>query len=150
VVISRGGHAIRPEDAFDHVLGFAVFNDLTVRDWQHLGSQWTPGKNFDGTGPLGPFVVTLDEAGRRNRQIVTRLNGRVVQQAWTDEMVHPVAELITFCSTFTTLEPGDVIATGTPSGTGFKQDPPRFLRPSDVIEVEIDGLGCIQNSVVQA
>lgn len=148
VIIGRGGRRIAEARALEHVAGYACFNDVSVRDWQRHTGQFTPGKNFPGTGPFGPWLVTADEipdpAALRLR---TRVNGRVLQDARTDQMIFTIPRIIAYCSTFTRLEPGDVIATGTPGGVGSRRDPPVWLRHGDRVEVEIDGVGLLANPV---
>ena len=143
VVIGKGGYRIDADRALDHVFGYAAFNDLSVRDYQRKASQWTMGKNFDGTGILGPVIATADElpAGASGLAIASRLNGRIMQSSNTREMIFSVAEAIALISDVMTLEPGDVIAMGTPAGVGFAQTPPAWLRAGDEIVVEIEGLG---------
>lgn len=149
VVIGRGGRHIRTEDALDHVAGYSIFNDGSVRDFQMLSPQWTMGKNFDGTGAFGPVLVTPEAlpSGARGLRLETRLNGATVQSASTTEMIFDVATLISTVSVVLTLSPGDVIVTGTPSGVGFARKPPLFLKPGDVCEVEIEGIGVLRNPV---
>lgn len=149
VVIGRQVHRARLETALESVAGYACFNDGTLRDYQRKTAQWTIGKNFDGTGSFGPWLVTPDElpAGASGLSIVSRLNGRVMQSSTTADMLWSVAELITILSECMTLEPGDVIATGTPSGVGYARTPPVFMRDGDVIEIEIEGIGCLRNQV---
>ena len=128
--------------------GYACYNDGSVRDWQRHTHQFTPGKNFAGTGPFGPWMVTPDEVGAIGPQrLQTRVNGQVVQDAKLEEMLFDIPRQIEYCSTFTRLEPGDVIATGTPGGVGAKRTPPLWLKPGDVVEVEIDGVGLLRNPV---
>lgn len=148
VVIGTGGRRIPVEEAARHVAGFAAFNDASVRDWQWHTHQFTPGKNFPGTGAFGPWMVTPDEIGDLSQhRIETRLNGQVVQSAGFDQMIFPIAEIIAYCSTFTALSAGDVILTGTPGGVGAKRTPPLWMTPGDVVEVEITGLGLLRNPV---
>jgi 2-keto-4-pentenoate hydratase/2-oxohepta-3-ene-1,7-dioic acid hydratase in catechol pathway len=148
IVIGRGGRRIRPEQAFSHVFGFAPYNDASARDWQAHSSQWTAGKNFPATGAFGPFLVTADEIGEgRVLSLTTRLNGRVMQQADTSMMIFSIPELIAYISTFTELEPGDVIVTGTPGGVGFKRNPPVLMKDGDVVEVEVGGVGTLRNAI---
>jgi 2-keto-4-pentenoate hydratase/2-oxohepta-3-ene-1,7-dioic acid hydratase in catechol pathway len=148
VVVGRPGRYITPLEAMDHVAGYACYNDASVRDWQQHTHQFTPGKNFPGTGAFGPYILTADEvADYRTFQLITRVNGDVVQRAGLEQLIFPIAELIAYCSGFTPLSAGDVIATGTPGGVGFKRNPPLFLRPGDAIEVEITGLGTLRNGV---
>lgn len=149
VVIGRPGRHIRKEDALNHVAGYSIYNDASVRDWQRHTSQFTPGKNFPGTGGLGPWLVSGDEIpDPQALEVTTRLNGEVMQHAETDLMIFDVASIIEYCSAFTSLSPGDVIATGTPGGVGFKRDPQVFMAPGDVVEVEISVIGLLSNGVV--
>ena len=154
VVIGRGGRHIDAKDALAHVGGYCVFNDVSIRDYQMASSQWTAGKNFDGTGPIGPFVVTSDEIpdpqALELSTIVVKTDGtsEVMQRSSTDLMVHKVRDLISFLSTFTTLEPGDVIATGTPSGVGMARSPQRWLVPGERVKCVVEKIGEISNKVV--
>jgi acylpyruvate hydrolase len=148
VVIGKGGRYIRAADAFDAILGYAVMNDGSAREWQRKATQWTPGKNFEGTMPIGPEIVTVDEVDITDVAIRTTLNGEIMQDARTSMMIVSVARAVEYFSGFTTLRPGDVIATGTPGGVGFARTPPVWLKPGDVIEVEVEGVGHIQNTVV--
>lgn len=148
VVIGRGGRNISQADAFNHVAGYACFNDATARDWQRHTHQWIPGKNFAGTGAFGPALVTADEVGDVNLlSIATRLNGEVVQQASLADLIFTIPAIIEYVSAFTELNPGDVIATGTPGGVGDRRAPPRYLNHGDVLEVEISRVGCLRNTV---
>jgi 2-keto-4-pentenoate hydratase/2-oxohepta-3-ene-1,7-dioic acid hydratase in catechol pathway len=149
VVIGAALHEASDEEARQAILGYAVFNDLSARKAQRQSSQWTVGKNADRSGPLGP-VVTADEvpgieAGRR---LVTRVNGEIMQDASTADMIFTPAQVAAYLSRTFTLLPGDVIATGTPSGVGHARQPPRFMGPGDVVSVEIDGLGSVTNPIV--
>ena len=148
VVIGRGGRYIAADDALDAIAGFVVLNDATAREWQRASSQWTPGKNFDGTMPIGPELVTTDEVDASDVELTTRLNGEVMQSARTSQMIFDIPRTIEYLSSFTTLRPGDVIATGTPGGVGFARQPPVWLVPGDTIEVTIEGVGRIANRVV--
>jgi 2-keto-4-pentenoate hydratase/2-oxohepta-3-ene-1,7-dioic acid hydratase in catechol pathway len=148
VVIGAGGRYLSADTALAAVAGFTVLNDASAREWQRAGSQWTPGKNFDGSMPIGPEVVTTDELDVTDLALTTRLNGTVMQAARTSQMIVDVASAVEFFSSFTTLMPGDVIATGTPGGVGFARTPPVWLMPGDVVEVEIEGIGTIRNTVV--
>ena len=148
VVIGSGGRYIRAADALDAVAGFVVVNDGSAREWQRASRQWTAGKNFDATMPIGPQLVTTDEVDVSDLALTTRLNGEVMQSARTSEMIFDVPRTIEHISSFTTLRPGDVIATGTPSGVGFARTPPVWLVPGDLIEVTIEGIGRIANRVV--
>lgn len=149
-VIGKPGRHIAMEDALDHVAFYTLMMDGSIRDFQRLGTQWTLGKNFDITGSLGPDLVTPNElpAGASGLRLVTRLNGKVVQNDTTDTMLFPVADLIHRLSRAMTLLPGDVIATGTPSGVGYARTPPLFMKAGDVCEVEIEGVGRLRNPVV--
>jgi len=150
IVIGRGGRRIRAEQAFSHVFGFAPYNDASARDWQAHSSQWTAGKNFPATGAFGPWLVTSDEIGEDGvLTLTTRLNGQVLQQADTRMMIFTIPELIAYISTFTELEPGDVIVTGTPGGVGFKRNPPVLMKDGDVVEVEVGGVGTLRNTIVR-
>jgi acylpyruvate hydrolase len=150
VVIGQGGRHIPRERALDHVAGYSIFNDVSVRDYQFKSPQWTVGKNFDATGPFGPVFVTADElpAGAKGLKIQTRLNDQVMQDANTDDMVFDVATLIATISEAITLESGDVIVTGTPSGVGQSRKPPVFMKAGDRVEVEIEKIGVLSNPIV--
>ena len=149
VVIGKAGRRIPESRALEHVAGYACFMDGSIRDWQSHTQQFTPGKNFDRSGAFGPWLVSADELGDPNAglKLETRLNGQVVQSTTTDLMIFPVPVVINYLSAFTQLDPGDVIATGTPGGVGFKRTPPLFMRAGDRIEVEIDRVGLLANSV---
>jgi acylpyruvate hydrolase len=149
VVIGKPGRRIPRETALDHVAGYSLFNDATVRDFQLRVPQWTMGKNFDGTGSFGPWLVTPDGVppGASGLRIQGRLNGRIMQDARTDQLIFGVAELIETISVAMTLERGDVIITGTPGGVGAARKPPVFMQPGDIFEVEIEGLGVLSNPV---
>jgi acylpyruvate hydrolase len=148
VVIGSGGRYIPAGKALDAVAGYVVVNDASARDWQRAASQWTAGKNFDGSMPVGPELVTADEADVSDVALTTRLNGQVMQSARTSQMIVDVPSAIEFFSSFTRLRPGDVIATGTPGGVGFARQPPVWMQPGDVIEITIEGVGTIRNRVV--
>jgi 2-keto-4-pentenoate hydratase/2-oxohepta-3-ene-1,7-dioic acid hydratase in catechol pathway len=148
VVIGAGGRYIPADEALDAIAGFVVLNDASAREWQRAGTQWTAGKNFEGSMPIGPEVVTTDEADVTDVALTTVLNGAVMQSARTSQMIVDVPSTIEFFSSFTRLRPGDVIATGTPGGVGFARQPPVWLQPGDVIEVTIEGVGSIRNRVV--
>jgi acylpyruvate hydrolase len=149
VVIGRRARYVHAADALATVAGYVVVNDAAARDWQRAATQWTPGKNFDGTMPVGPELVTADEVDPSDLAITTTLNGTVMQAARTSEMLVSVGEAIEFLSSFTTLLPGDLIATGTPAGVGFARTPPVWLEPGDVVEVTIEGVGTIRNVVAE-
>jgi acylpyruvate hydrolase len=148
-VIGKGGRHITEADALDHVIGYSIFNDASVRDYQTKSPQWTVGKNFDSTGAFGPYLVTADELppGGKGLHIETRLNGVVVQDASTDSMVFSVARLIAILSEAITLSPGDIIVSGTPAGVGMAREPQLFMKHGDVCEVEIEGIGTLRNKV---
>ncbi len=148
LVIGAGGRYIPAGEALDAIAGFVVLNDASARDWQRAGSQWTAGKNFEGSMPIGPEVVTTDEADVTDAALTTLLNGQVMQAARTSQMIVDVPGAVEFFSSFTRLVPGDVIATGTPGGVGFARQPPVWLLPGDVIEVTVEGVGTIRNRVV--
>ncbi len=149
-VIGRGGRDIPKERALEHVIGYSLFNDASIRDYQFRTPQWTVGKNFDDTGAFGPYLVTADELppGCSGLQLQTRLNGEVVQSASTDDLVFDVATLISVLSEAFTFEAGDIIVTGTPSGIGLARKPPLWMKPGDVCEVEVPGLGVLSNPIV--
>ncbi len=149
-VIGKAGRHIAREDALSHVAFYSCFNDGSIRDWQRLTTQWTIGKNFDRSGAFGPDLVTPNELpeGASGLRLTTRVNGEVVQNDTTDTMLFPVADLIHRWSQAMTLQPGDVIATGTPSGVGYARKPQLFLKSGDVCEVEIEGIGTLRNPVV--
>lgn len=147
VIIGKAGRHIPASAALDHIAGYSCYMDGSVRDWQH--AWFTAGKNWPSTGGFGPWMVTADEiADPHALNIVTRLNGRVVQQDNTAQMVRRIPELIAYISAFCPLQPGDVILTGSPGGVGKKRQPPLFLKPGDETEVEIEGVGCLVNSVI--
>jgi len=148
IVIGRGGRYIPADRALEAIAGFVVCNDASARDWQRAGTQWTPGKNFDGTMPLGPELVTVDEVDVADVQLTTSVNGEVRQSARTSQMLVNVPRAVEFFSSFTTLRPGDVIATGTPGGVGMGHQPPLWLVPGDIVEVTVEGVGTIRNRVV--
>ena len=149
VVIGKAGRHISQADAWAHVAGYSIFNDVSVRDWQRHAQQIASGKNFVGTGPFGPWLVTPDEIGDPAKlKIETRVNGTVMQSADTSMLIFSIPRLIEYCSTIFDLVPGDVIATGTPAGVGFARKPPVFLKPGDVVEVEIENIGVLRNRVI--
>jgi 2-keto-4-pentenoate hydratase/2-oxohepta-3-ene-1,7-dioic acid hydratase in catechol pathway len=149
VIIGKGGRHIRLADAWSHVAGYSIYNDVSVRDWQRHAQQIASGKNFVGTGPFGPWLVTPDEIGDPTRlKLETRVNGNVVQSSDTSMLIFSIPRLIEYSSTIFDLVPGDVIATGTPAGVGFTRKPPVFLKAGDVVEVEIDNIGVLRNPVM--
>ena len=151
VIIGKGGRHIAEADALDHVFGYTVFNDGSVRDYQRKTHQWTPGKNFDATGAIGPYVVTPDELppGASGLRIESRVGDEILQSSNTANMIWSVAQAIATISEYTTLGPGDHIAMGTPPGVGHARKPePRWLRPGEVVEIEIEGIGVCASPVV--
>ena len=148
VVIGEPAYAVAPQDAMSHVAGYSCFDDLTVRDFQRHSSQFTPGKNFLGVGAFGPWLVTADEVPDvAALRLQTRVNGEVRQSARVSEMIFPIPELIAYITSFTRLEPGDVVVTGTPGGVGFVRNPPLLLAAGDVVEVEIEGVGLLRTPI---
>ncbi|MEO8358949.1 MAG: fumarylacetoacetate hydrolase family protein [Vicinamibacteria bacterium] len=146
VIVGKGGRYIDQAHALDHVAGYTCFNDISIRDWQRHTTQFTAGKNFPRTGAIGPWMVTKDEIpDPHSLSIKTRLNGQVMQNANTDQLIFRIPELIEYISSFTMISPGDIIATGTPSGVGFARNPPVFMKAGDVVEVEISGIGVLRN-----
>ncbi|MEO1681281.1 MAG: fumarylacetoacetate hydrolase family protein [Pseudomonadota bacterium] len=151
VIIGKGGRHIPEERALDHVFGYTVFNDGSVRDYQRKTHQWTPGKNFDRTGAVGPFVVTPDElpAGASGLKIESRVGDEILQSSNTANMIWGVARSIAIISEYTTLDPGDHIALGTPPGVGHAKKPnPRWLRPGETVDIEIESIGICSSPVV--
>ncbi len=150
VIVGRGGRRIAKADAWDAIAGYAIYNDASIRDFQYHTTQWTAGKNFDGTGAFGPWMVTRDEIADGERlEIVTRLNDTEVQRGDTDQLIFSIPTLIAYISEVMTLEPGDVIVTGTPSGVGVKREPPLFMKPGDRVEVTVTKLGTLTNPIVE-
>lgn len=148
VIIGRTGFRLTEEEAEAIVGGYTVFNDATIRDWQRHTMQFIPGKNFPGTGALGPALVLPEDAGSLGeKSIQTRVNGVTVQSAKLADMIFPVARIISYISGFTRLSAGDVIATGTPGGVGFKRDPPVYLKAGDQVQVDVEGIGALRNTV---
>jgi len=149
VIIGKSGRYITRDEAMGYVAGYACYNDGSVRDFQRHTHQFTPGKNFPDTGAFGPWMMTPDELGPLpDLRIQTRLNGTVVQDATFGQMIFDIARQIEYCSSFTRLEPGDVIVSGTPGGVGAKRQPPLWMKPEDIVEVEIDRLGILSNPIV--
>jgi 2-keto-4-pentenoate hydratase/2-oxohepta-3-ene-1,7-dioic acid hydratase in catechol pathway len=150
VIIGKGGRHISAADALGHVAGYAPFNEASVRDWQWHTTQFAPGKNFPETGAFGPWMVTVDELpDPSTTSVTTRLNGEVMQSQPTADMLFSVPEIIAYVSTFTALSPGDVICSGTPGGVGAKREPPIWMTPGDVVEVDIPGVGLLRNTIGQ-
>ncbi len=150
LVIGKPGRRIPKEQAFEHVAGVTIMNEGTIRDWlRHAKFNVTQGKNFESTGAIGPWMVTLDEiADIEHMAVKTRVNGEVRQDDTTDNIIYDFRYLINYLSTFAKLLPGDIIATGTPTGAGARFDPPKYLKPGDVVEVEVPGVGVLSNDVV--
>ncbi len=148
LVIGKGGRHIPVERALDHVAGYTIFVDGSVRDYQKFSV--TSGKNWPGTGPLGPWLVTVDEIPDPSKlTLTTRLNGQQVQHSPTSQLIYSIPQIIAFCSDFTALSPGDVIATGTPEGVGHGRKPPLWMKPGDTLEVEITGIGILRAHIVE-
>lgn len=148
IVIGKGGRRIPKAEALAHVAGYSIFNDASVRDWQRHNIQFIPGKNWPGTGAFGPALVTPDEiADIASQRVQTRLNGQLVQDQPISDLIWDIATVIEYCSTFTPLSPGDVIATGTPGGVGDKRDPALYMRNGDSVTVSIGEIGTLTNPV---
>ena len=148
VIIGKSGRRISQENSWKHVAGYACYNDGSVRDWQRHTLQWTAGKNFSRTGGFGPWMVTRSEiADGEELTLETRLNGQVMQHATTEQMIHRIPRLINYISAFTTLEPGDVIVTGTPGGVGARRNPPVWMKPGDTVEIEVSKVGVLVNTI---
>jgi 2-keto-4-pentenoate hydratase/2-oxohepta-3-ene-1,7-dioic acid hydratase in catechol pathway len=151
IVVGKGGRHIPKAQALEHVAGYTCGNDVSARDWQNQkpGGQWLLGKSFDSFAPLGPQLVTADEVGDAgNLRIALRINGNTMQDSSTSQLIFGVAELVSYISGVCTFSPGDLIYTGTPPGVGFARKPPVYLKPGDAVEVEIERLGVLRNSVV--
>lgn len=150
IVIGKGGRAIPKASALDHIFGYSLFNDATLRDYQTRTPQWTIGKNFDGTGSFGPYIVTADELpeGAKGLTLQTILNEEIVQETSTNEMIFDVATLIETLSEVLTLSPGDLIVSGTPAGIGMARRPPLWMKPGDTCVVTANGLGRLMNPIV--
>ncbi|MGY4506479.1 2-keto-4-pentenoate hydratase/2-oxohepta-3-ene-1,7-dioic acid hydratase in catechol pathway [Bradyrhizobium sp. GM24.11] len=149
VIIGKSGRYISRSEALGHVAGYACYNDGSVRDFQRHTHQFTPGKNFPDTGAFGPWMMTPDELGElAELKLTTRLNGQVVQEAQIKQMIFDIPRQIEYCSTFTRLEPGDVVVSGTPGGVGARRNPPLWMKPGDVVEVEVERLAILRNPIV--
>lgn len=149
IIIGKKGRRIAPENAWDHIAGYAPFNDGSIRDWQRHNIQFTPGKTWPGTGGFGPALVTPDEIADLGAQRVqTRLNGELVQDQPISDMIWDIPTIIAYCSTFTDLNPGDVIATGTPGGVGDKRKPALYMKAGDVVEISVGVIGTLTNPVI--
>lgn len=148
IVIGKRGRRVAAADAWEYVAGYAPYCDGTLRDWQHHTHQWAPGKNFPATGAFGPWMVTADEIeSGADLSLVTRLNGTELQRSSTRHLIFDIPSLLAYCSTFTALEPGDVIVTGTPGGVGGKRTPPIWMKHGDVLEVEVGRVGTLRMEV---
>lgn len=149
VVVGGAARYVGADEAASCIAGFSCYNDGSIRDWQRHSTQFTPGKNFPATGAFGPWLVTPDEFGDvKSRRLVTRLNGAVMQSAGFDDLIFDVPTLLSYCSHFTRLDPGDVIITGTTGGVGAFRNPPVWMAPGDEVEVEISGIGVLRNTIV--
>ena len=149
VIIGKAGRRVSEARVWDHIAGYACYNDGSIRDWQMHTQQWGPGKNFWRTGGFGPWMVTADEIPADTEMtLVTRLNGAEVQRASTRQMIHSIPRLIAYASTVVPLQPGDVFVTGTPGGIGAKRTPPLWMKAGDVVEVEVDRIGVLSNPIV--
>jgi 2-keto-4-pentenoate hydratase/2-oxohepta-3-ene-1,7-dioic acid hydratase in catechol pathway len=148
VIIGKPGRRISQKDAWNHIAGYSCYNDGSVRDWQRHTIQWTAGKNFARTGGFGPWMVTADDIPPGTRMTLScRLNGERMQHATTEQMIFKIPKIIEYVSTWTTLEPGDVLVTGTPGGVGARRTPPVWMKPGDTVEVEIDKVGVLVNAI---
>ena len=148
IVIGKAGRRIAEKDAWDYVAGYSCYNDGSVRDWQWATTQWTAGKNFAATGGFGPWMVTADEiAPGATLSLVTRLNGQEMQRTTTELLVHSMPKLIAHISCWVPFAPGDVIVTGTPAGVGARREPPVWMKPGDVVEVEVSQVGTLRNTI---
>ena len=148
-IVGRSCRHATEDDALDYIAGYTLFNDATIREYQRFSSQWTVGKNFDNTGAFGPELVTTDELpdGMAGLSLTTRLNGELMQDGQIDHLVFPVRKLVAMLSECMTLEPGDVVVTGTPAGVGYARTPPLWMKHGDSVEIEIEGLGSLINTV---
>jgi 2-keto-4-pentenoate hydratase/2-oxohepta-3-ene-1,7-dioic acid hydratase in catechol pathway len=149
IVIGKAGRRIPQDDAYDHIAALTICNDGTIRDWvRHAKFNVTQGKNWDRSGAMGPWLVPFTEPAQLDdARIVTRVNGEVRQDDVLSNMIFPIRRIIEYISTFMTLQAGDIIVTGTPTGAGARFDPPRFLEPGDVVEIEVNGIGTLRNTI---
>jgi 2-keto-4-pentenoate hydratase/2-oxohepta-3-ene-1,7-dioic acid hydratase in catechol pathway len=148
VIISKKGRHIEERDAWEYVAGYAAYNDATIRDWQRHTHQWIPGKNFPATGAFGPWMVTRDEiADGEDIHLITRLNGVEVQKSSASLMIFSIPKILSYISQFTEFEPGDVVVTGTPGGVGGKRNPPLWMKPGDLVEVDVGKVGVLRNTI---
>lgn len=148
VIIGKGGRRISQKDSWSHIAGYSCYNDGSVRDWQRHTIQWTAGKNFARTGGFGPWMVTADEIPPGTKMTLScRLNGQQMQHATTEQMIFRIPKIIEYVSAWTTLAPGDVLVTGTPGGVGARRNPPVWMKPGDKVEVEVDKVGILENTI---
>ena len=149
IVIGKAGRRIAQDDAYDHIAAITLCNEGTIRDWvRHAKFNVTQGKNWDKSGAIGPWLVPFTDAAQLDEaRIITRVNGEVRQDDVLSRMMHPIRREIEYISTFMTLEPGDIIVTGTPTGSGARLEPPQYLKPGDVVEVEVNGIGTLRNII---
>jgi 2-keto-4-pentenoate hydratase/2-oxohepta-3-ene-1,7-dioic acid hydratase in catechol pathway len=148
VIVGKAGRRISQKDSWSHIAGYSCYNDGSVRDWQRHTVQWTAGKNFARTGGFGPWMVSADEIPPGTKLTLScRLNGQRMQHANTEQMIFKIPKIIEYVSAWTTLEPGDVLVTGTPGGVGARRNPPLWMKPGDKVEVEIDKVGVLENSI---
>ncbi|MGI9393434.1 MAG: fumarylacetoacetate hydrolase family protein, partial [Boseongicola sp.] len=149
IIIGKPGRRILAKDAYDHITALTLCNEGTIREWvRHAKFNVTQGKNWDKSGAMGPWIVPFTDAAQLDEaRIITRVNGEVRQDDVLARMIHPIREEIAYISTFMTLQPGDIIVTGTPTGAGARFDPPKFLKPGDTVEVEVEGIGVLRNGV---
>jgi 2-keto-4-pentenoate hydratase/2-oxohepta-3-ene-1,7-dioic acid hydratase in catechol pathway len=148
VIVGKPGRRITQKDSWSHIAGYSCYNDGSVRDWQRHTVQWTAGKNFARTGGFGPWMVTADEIPPGTKMALScRLNGERMQHATTEQMIFKIPKIIEYVSTWTTLQPGDVLVTGTPGGVGARRTPPIWMKPGDKVEIEIDKVGILENSI---
>jgi 2-keto-4-pentenoate hydratase/2-oxohepta-3-ene-1,7-dioic acid hydratase in catechol pathway len=149
VIIGKAGRHIAKEDAFQHIAGYACYNDASIREWQFHAKQIAAGKNFQGTGAFGPWMVTADEVPEpENLKLELRINGKTEQSSNTSNLIFKIPTIVNYCSTIFELVPGDVLVTGTPAGVGWSRKPPQFMKHGDTVEVEIEKLGILRNPVV--
>ena len=148
VIIGKAGRRISQKDSWSHIAGYSCYNDGSVRDWQRHTIQWTAGKNFAQTGGFGPWMVTADDIPPNTKMTLScRLNGERMQHATTEQMIFKIPKIIEYCSAWTTLEPGDVLVTGTPGGVGSRREPPIWMKPGDKVEIEVDKVGILENTI---
>ena len=148
IVIGQGGRRIKEADAWNHIAGYSCYNEGSIRDWQNFTTQWIAGKNWWHSGSFGPWLVTSDEIKPDQKMtLTTKLNDVELQRATTDMMIHSIPSQIAYISTFTPLEAGDVIVTGTPGGVGNKRTPPLYMKAGDIVEIEVDAVGILRNTI---